>query len=358
MRNEILNLAYVDDYRITCQTGDLDPKQFSVADDEKDTFRKKDVELKRFSAGQLHLPAGVICASDPLTLLDNAQAIRPSVRPGSYPVYLSIAHMIMHWPVVRDSKMSFEPTPDRRVAFAMIQFTEKPAANWQPAYFSEQDESEIKDGEVYGYNSYSGKGCFMDKTLAETIRQRYGRDFGYYDEIVSEMNKASNTCLCTNLQFEKASNLIVFSTGFGAGVYSSYFGFAESGELACLVTDFGIAQPVGMEKPEVKPYVPRGTGRGLWVGTKYDWRLSGQEKYLKGAKLICRKYRQNPKNPGWNHDHCDFCWATFCLGKYSDCLKEGYATLDDYHWICPMCFEDFKELFDWHVVTAPNGRTS
>jgi len=86
-----------------------------------------------------------------------------------------------------------------------------------------------------------------------------------------------------------------------------------------------------------------------------DWRLQGQEKYLKGIKLVRRKYRQYAKNPDWDHDHCSFCWVEFCLKENCDSLKEGYATLDDYHWICPTCFEDFKDLFNWEVVSEPNS---
>jgi len=36
-----------------------------------------------------------------------------------------------------------------------------------------------------------------------------------------------------------------------------------------------------------------------------------------------------------------------------DVLHEGYCTLDDYHWICGKCFDDFKELFGWRVAAAP-----
>jgi hypothetical protein len=195
----------------------------------------------------------------------------------------------------------------------------------------------------------------MDKSLAEMLRRQYGKDFGYYDKIVSEMDNISHTCSYTNLEFAKEANLIAFSTGFGSGAYASYFGFAETGEIVCLVTDFGIVQPVGMEKPVVKSYTPKGTVRGLWVGTKYDCRIMGQEKYLKSVKLIRRKYRPNPKNPKGDHDHCSFCWAKFCLNEHGDYLKEGYTTLDDYYWICDTCFEDFKELFNWEVV--PNADT-
>ncbi len=83
-----------------------------------------------------------------------------------------------------------------------------------------------------------------------------------------------------------------------------------------------------------------------------DWRLVGQEKWLKGVELVYRKYRQNPKNPDWDHDHCEFCNMKFFLKAGPDYLKEGYTTLDDYHWICSRCFEDFKDLFEWTVVPA------
>ena len=83
---------------------------------------------------------------------------------------------------------------------------------------------------------------------------------------------------------------------------------------------------------------------------KDDWRLTGQEKYLKGVTLVHRKYRRYEKNPDWDHDHCVFCWVEFCLKGCADSIQEGYATLDDYHWISPKCFEDFKDQFDWKVI--------
>ncbi len=76
---------------------------------------------------------------------------------------------------------------------------------------------------------------------------------------------------------------------------------------------------------------------------KNDWRLNGQEEYLKGALLHFSKYESNT-----DHDHCEFC-----LDKFSNSipgsLTEGYATSDKYRWICRTCFEDFKEYFKWKV---------
>jgi hypothetical protein len=86
-----------------------------------------------------------------------------------------------------------------------------------------------------------------------------------------------------------------------------------------------------------------------------DWRLTGQEKYLKGKTLVLRAYRQNKKNPNWDHDHCDFCGETFSLSNEPGALKQGYATQDDYHWVCPACFQDFKDLFEWQVIEAEDA---
>ena len=80
-----------------------------------------------------------------------------------------------------------------------------------------------------------------------------------------------------------------------------------------------------------------------------DWRLCGQEKYLFGAVLRHRPYRRYPKNPDWDHDHCEFCWAKFMVEEHADVLHEGYCTLDEYRWICGECFADFKEMFSWRL---------
>ena len=56
-----------------------------------------------------------------------------------------------------------------------------------------------------------------------------------------------------------------------------------------------------------------------------DWRLRGQEKFLKGVTLVRRRYRQYAQNPRWDHDHCSFCWAEFCLKGCPDALQDGYA---------------------------------
>jgi hypothetical protein len=53
-----------------------------------------------------------------------------------------------------------------------------------------------------------------------------------------------------------------------------------------------------------------------------DWRLRKQERYLTDATLYWREW--HPTRPGWDHDHCAFCWAKFMDGHdVPDILLEG-----------------------------------
>lgn len=79
-----------------------------------------------------------------------------------------------------------------------------------------------------------------------------------------------------------------------------------------------------------------------------DWRLQGQEKYLTGRKL--KRVPFSPLSKTWDHEHCEFCWAKF--SDHENDLHEGYVTEDNHTWICPECYEDFKELFQWDLVDS------
>ena len=85
---------------------------------------------------------------------------------------------------------------------------------------------------------------------------------------------------------------------------------------------------------------------------KDDWRLTagpvlGNEEKLKNIPLYYIPFP--PLSENWDHEHCTFCWAKFYL--HEECLQEGYCTRPqncrDADWICPECYEDFKEMFGW-----------
>ena len=73
-----------------------------------------------------------------------------------------------------------------------------------------------------------------------------------------------------------------------------------------------------------------------------DWRLTGQEQYLKNKRLksVTNKDIQS-KGANW-HEHCEFC-----MNIISKSTTLCYCTEDEYRWICPKCFLDFKEMFEW-----------
>jgi hypothetical protein len=79
-----------------------------------------------------------------------------------------------------------------------------------------------------------------------------------------------------------------------------------------------------------------------------DWRLTGQEKFLKGVSLVKKPYRKYRED--WDHDHCEFCWTKF--SESPEDLHVGYTTLHDYHWVCQPCFNDFRQMFEWKVIPS------
>jgi hypothetical protein len=102
-----------------------------------------------------------------------------------------------------------------------------------------------------------------------------------------------------------------------------------------------------------------------------DWRFD-RLKNLRGKTFRYIKYRSPSQE--WSHDHCEGCWAKFAEYNGPDILHEGYAHARPYEerpepefitkckeqgmrclprppvegyeflWVCPQCFEDFREL--------------
>lgn len=85
------------------------------------------------------------------------------------------------------------------------------------------------------------------------------------------------------------------------------------------------------------------------MSVKDDWRLTNQDKYLRGVTLRWMRYRKPRED--WDHDHCSFCRGKFMEEDFPGAFHEGYTTEDNYHWVCKQCFEDFKEMFQWKLGT-------
>ncbi len=88
------------------------------------------------------------------------------------------------------------------------------------------------------------------------------------------------------------------------------------------------------------------------------WGQTGQDRiFPPGTTLELRPYRA--PRPTWDHDHCIFCWAKFmdpeatgpsrrAVESDPEILTSGYTSgPDSGRWVCPRCFEEFAERFDW-----------
>jgi hypothetical protein len=100
-----------------------------------------------------------------------------------------------------------------------------------------------------------------------------------------------------------------------------------------------------------------------------DWRRTSLGLPI-GTRLRWRDYVA-PK-PGWDHDHCVFCWAKFVprakdgnnrLERDDHTIYfEGYATVESsgsgFEWACRPCFDDFATEFALAVVgdAPPDAR--
>ena len=182
---------------------------------------RRRIELTTQNIGNLKCTSGQLLACDPLVLMDDKPFVR-TVRPGEYPVELSIAHR----------------GTDERVAFARLRFSAEKAAKWELAVVPGQNVSELKADEIFGYGVDSGTGSFMDLDSVEELKRRMRVDPSYYEQLCNEMKKTYKHTREWALIDDGKLNLAIFSSGDGDGRYASYWGLSAAGEVVSLTTDF------------------------------------------------------------------------------------------------------------------------
>ena len=200
------------------------------------------VQLKKIEMGRLHLPTGHIVANDPCLCFETAP-FTITVAPGHYDVSISV----VHFPPPEDPEGKSGQIYDRRVALAMLKFSDKKAVRWEMALTSGNDGVDtLAEGDFFGYGVDSGTGGFADKEIIDKIVQimddaHKNNDNSFYDKMDTEMHKTyvpTYSYLLTNITGGDEKQLACFSSGDGDGAYPSYFGFDEEGKPCCVVTDF------------------------------------------------------------------------------------------------------------------------
>jgi hypothetical protein len=179
------------------------------------------------SLGELVAPSGQIIACDPLTAIEPAPFAQ-RIAPGRYPVLASLAALA---------------NGDQRVACAMLRLSDAPVVRWEMARLEGQERVALQTGEFFGYSIDAGVGCFMDAQAATALDARYDSDESYDEALIDAMeaNRAQQLDYA-NVTLDELSgvNVVMFESGWGDGVYISYWGFDGDDAPACLVTDFSV----------------------------------------------------------------------------------------------------------------------
>lgn len=113
----------------------------------------QDVTISVDPVGKLVLTSGKLLAWDLLMVPDDRYCLKKTLRPGRYPVYVSVAE--------------FHPDGDTRVACAMLRISEEPTVRWEAAAVNEPDPEQTE--ERYSYGVDSGTGSFMDVDVAQIL---------------------------------------------------------------------------------------------------------------------------------------------------------------------------------------------
>lgn len=186
-----------------------------------------DLTLEQREIGHLHLPSGRVVACDPFMVYE-PEPLDWTARPGRYPVSLSIAHF------------GSGDGADQRVALAVVRFSDADPVAWRLAAPEGADPDDLPEGEVYGYGVDSGTGGFLSAEAAEELETRNDAFFDKMVEVMEETYVHTWSWAEVVLDPEAELNLVAFSSGGGDGFYTSFWGLDAEGEVACLLTDFGL----------------------------------------------------------------------------------------------------------------------
>jgi len=197
-------------------------------------FSKNFVEsplIETFEVGNLNLPTGKIAACDPI-LTNDMKPFDMNFPLGNFPV---LVHK------ERDSNC---------IAYVEIVFKEALVEKWDLATTEDQNRTDLKGEEIFGYPVESGMGCFMDletqdglNHVEQKLFQRKGDDFmGIYEEFFHQHffddHGAIDQFAFLKPDEEKDGNIFAFETGYGEGFYATYIGFGKDNEPVKMITEF------------------------------------------------------------------------------------------------------------------------
>ncbi len=202
------------------------------------------VAVSTHHVGTLVLTSGRIVACNPLTLpprplpgahllallaLDHREPFSRAVRPGRYPVVLSI---------IRSGRSGLRSSHEF-IAMAMVRFEDGRPVRWEMAARGERSPQALRPNQRYGYRADPDITAFLDADVVERVADK-SRQF---IETFTDGDSPSWSSTVLTLDGKSGANVVAFSSGALApssmahSAYSSWWGLAEDGRPVCLVTD-------------------------------------------------------------------------------------------------------------------------
>ncbi len=204
--------------------------------------------------GDIHLKTGRIEIGDPLCYMNSefSCTLEETVEPGDYPVSISvITHPVFGYKFL-GAKLDINGKTPVRYELAM------------PQGYTIEDKDQPGVFAMFGVDT--GLACFCDKSVSVAYSQflknwhKENPEKNHYDDYFAAI-MADYAKRFPDFQREDGDyldwslpgtddNLIMFSSGFGDGAYSGYWGYDEAGEKACLVVCFIDPEAFDISMPE------------------------------------------------------------------------------------------------------------
>jgi hypothetical protein len=126
-----------------------------------------------------------------------------------------------------------------RVAFARVDFSSQPVVRWEMALIEGQDAATLEAGHFFGYPVDAGTGSFVDVETAAAADKRMRADEELAQRWIQMGERKAPPMFYAEIDIGPG-NIIMFQSGWGDGVYASWFGYDAQGSIAALVTDFQV----------------------------------------------------------------------------------------------------------------------
>jgi hypothetical protein len=187
--------------------------------------------------GKLYLPSGEIVACDPF--------VNPESKPFSRKVFPGIYNVKIY--IAKTEKSG------NRIAFAKLEFNNKKADKWVLATIDGDDISKLKKDEYLGFSVDAGVGSFFDYqsgiAYSKFLENFYNQNdsLNIYDDLLAKefkknaKNPNDQKDIGDWLNFKIPNenlNIIMFHSGYGDGVYPTYWGLTNDNLPTCLIIDF------------------------------------------------------------------------------------------------------------------------